>query len=203
MSTNGVEIESKFYVHDLEALEAKLIALGATCSVPRAFEYNLRFDDAQNSLQRERKVLRLRQYDEVRLTFKGPSEERGGAMVRTEFEMVVDDFEAARRFLEALGYRAIIIYEKYRAMWNLDETLITLDELPYGNFIEIEAASPEAIAHLAQKLGLNPKAAIPVNYQTLFERAVKAKNLPAKNLAFREFTGLHITAADLNVLPAD
>ncbi len=203
MSTNDLEIESKFYVRNLKAFETRLVELGATCAVPRAFEYNLRFDDAQNSLQRAHKVLRLRQYDDARLTFKGPSEERGGAMVRTELEMVVDDFAAARRFLEALGYRAVIVYEKYRAIWDLDETLVTLDELPYGNFIEIEAPSPEAIAAVAQKLGLNPQAAIPVNYQTLFERVVKAQNLSAKNLAFDEFKGLQITAADLNVSPAD
>ncbi len=203
MSTNGIEIESKFYVRDLKVLESKLIVLGATCTVPRAFEYNLRFDNSGNSLQRQHKVLRLRQYDEVRLTFKGPSEERGGAMVRPELEMTVDNFDAARRFLEALGYRATIVYEKYRAMWDLGSTLITLDELPYGHFIEIEAESPAVIAELAGKLGLNPTTAIPRSYQSLFERLVKTKNLSARNLAFAEFEGLRITAEDLGVLPAD
>ena len=69
MSANGQEIESKFYVRDLKAIESRLLTLGATCSVPRGFEYNLRFDDAQNSLNRQHKVLRLRKFDDVRLTF--------------------------------------------------------------------------------------------------------------------------------------
>jgi len=203
MSTNGLEIESKFYVRDLKAVEAKLIARGAICAVPRAFEYNLRFDNSGNSLQRQRKVLRLRKFNDVRLTFKGPGERVGGALARTEIELVVDDFDTALKFLESLGYRVAAVYEKYRAMYTLDAILVTLDELPYGHFVEIEGENPEQISKLASELGLKPELAIPASYQGLFEQLKAAKNLRAKNLAFWEFTGLHITAEDLGVLPAD
>jgi adenylate cyclase class 2 len=203
MSANGQEIESKFYVRDLQSVEKKLLALGATCTIPRGFEYNLRFDDAENRLARAHQVLRLRQSDDARLTFKGPGEQRGGAIVRTELEIVVSDFDGARSFLEALGYQAVVIYEKYRSMYELGHTLVTLDELPYGNFVEIEVEKVEAIAEIAQKLGLNTEAAIPNSYLGLFEHVRAAKNLPAKNLAFIEFEDIHITAEDLGVLPAD
>ena len=203
MTHNNQEIESKFYVQDLGAVETRLIALGASCCVPRGFEYNLRFDNHQNSLQRQHKVLRLRKFDDIRLTFKGPGERLGGALSRTEIEVVVNDFDQAQQFLESLGYRVAAVYEKYRAMYTVGSAVIALDELPYGKFVEIEAENPEQINALAVQLGLNPDAAIPASYQGLFEQVKIAKSLPVKNLAFWEFKEIQLTAADLGVEPAD
>ena len=59
-------------------------------------------------------------------------------MSRTEIEFGVDDFAKAKQFLEHLGYQSILVYEKYRTTYELDHAHIMLDELPYGNFIEIE-----------------------------------------------------------------
>jgi adenylate cyclase class 2 len=203
MSTNGLEIESKFYVRNLKAVEVKLLAMGAICTVPRAFEYNLRFDNSGNTLQRQHKVLRLRKFNDVRLTFKGPGERVGGTLARAEIEMVVSDFDTAQQFLESLGYRVAAVYEKYRAMYELGATLITLDELPYGHFVEIEGENPAQIGKLARELGLKPETAIPASYQGLFEQLKATQHLRARNLAFWEFTGLHISAEDLGVTPAD
>jgi adenylate cyclase class 2 len=203
MSNNDQEIESKFYIRDLEAFEVRLKALGATCIVPRGFEYNLRFDNSQENLARQGKVLRLRKFNDIRLTFKGPGERIGGALARTEIELVINDFDAAQKLLEGLGYRVTAVYEKYRAMYKFGTALITLDELPYGKFVEIEGENPEQISQLAQELGLNPKTAIPASYQGLFEQLKATKNLPAKNLAFWEFENIYLTATDLGVEPAD
>ncbi len=203
MSNNNQEIESKFYVRDLASIEARLLALGAACRVPRGFEYNLRYDNAENFLQRERKVLRLRQFDDTRLTFKGPGENIGGALSRAEIELVVDNFENAKLFLAGLGYQVIMIYEKYRAIYELDGALITLDELPYGRFVEIEAGSLEEITTLARKLGLKPKTAIPASYQGLFEQLRKSKNLSIQHLTFEAFAGMQIFPDELGVRIAD
>lgn len=203
MSNTHQEIESKFYVRDLAAIEARLISLGAECSVPRGFEYNLRFDNHGNTLQRSHKVLRLRKFDDIRLTFKGPGERVGGALARTEIELIVNDFDTAVKFLEGLGYHIAAVYEKYRAMYTLGASLVTLDELPYGKFVEIEGENPEEISVLAQKLGLNPAVAIPASYQGLFEHVRETCQLAAKNLAFHEFDGIQLSAADLGVEPAD
>jgi len=203
MSTNHQEIESKFYVRDLPPIENRLLDLGATCRVPRGFEYNLRYDDPEGSLQRERKVLRLRQFDDTRLTFKGPGKNIGGALSRTEIELVVDNFENAKLFLAGLGYQTVMIYEKYRAIYELDGALITLDELPYGRFVEIEAGGLEEITSLARKLGLNPQTAIPASYQGLFEQLRKSKNLSIQHLTFEAFAGLQIFPDELGVRIAD
>ncbi len=203
MTKNNQEIESKFYVRNLPAIEKLLLATGAICLAPRAFEYNLRFDNKENSLERQHKVLRLRKFDDIRLTFKGPGERIGNALSREEIELVVNDFDQAQKFLEGLGYRVAAIYEKYRAMYRTGTSLVTLDELPYGNFVEIEAESPDEIKDIALQLKLNPDAAIPSSYQGLFEQVKSTKNLPVKNLAFWEFEKIHITPIDLGVEPAD
>jgi adenylate cyclase class 2 len=203
MSTNHLEIESKFYIRNLEVIEARLKALGAICIVPRGFEYNLRFDNSRDNLRRQGKVLRLRKSDDIRMTFKGPGERVGGALSRTEIELVVNDFDTAQKLLEGLGYRVSAVYEKYRAMYELGTALVTLDELPYGKFVEIEGENPEQISELARKLGLNPETAIPASYQGLFEQLKASKNLPAKNLTFWEFENIYLTATDLGVEPAD
>lgn len=203
MSHENQEIEAKFYVHTLAPVEARLQALGAVCKVPRGFEYNLRYDDDAGSLRAAHKVLRLRKFDDVRLTFKGPGEALVGALARTEIELIVQDFDTAQKFLEGLGYHVTAVYEKYRAMYSLAQALITLDELPYGNFVEIEAVNAETIRKLAKKLGLNPEAAIPASYQGLFEQVKAVKNLPAKNLVFGEFETIRLSAADLGVEPAE
>ena len=57
---------------------------------------------------------------------------------RQEIEFAVEDFETAKKFLEALGYVQIVIYEKFRTIYELKDSHIMLDELPYGEFVEIE-----------------------------------------------------------------
>lgn len=203
MSNNNQEIESKYYVRDLAAIEAKLKLLGAVCVSERAFEYNLRFDDQRGSLRPQGRVLRLRKSDDIRLTYKGAGERVGGALVRKEIEIVVSDFDATQQLLEQLGYRVAAVYEKYRSMYKFETFLITLDELPYGKFIEIEGENPEKISEFTKKLGLNPQASIPNSYQGLFDQLKATMNLPAKNLAFWEFENIYLTAEDLGVEPAD
>ena len=203
MSANEREIEAKFLVQSLDVIEQRLLSLGADLLVPRQFEYNLRYDDPKNSLRHEGKVLRLRRYNYTRMTFKGPGVREDGVLSRSEIEIIIDDFEAACCLLEGLGYHASIVYEKYRAMYQLQGRLITLDELPYGTFIEIEGNSPEDVRQFAQKLGLNPQAAIATSYNGLFDRICASRQLTLKNISFSEFEGLQITPEDMRARFAD
>ncbi|NCP86454.1 class IV adenylate cyclase [bacterium] len=198
-----LEIESKFYVHNLPAIEARLKTLGAVCRVPRQLETNLRFDDAQNRLQTERNVLRLRRYDEARLTFKSGKTSANGVATRQEIEVSVSDFEQTRALLEGLGFRVFFTYEKYRAMYELEAASITLDELPFGNFVEIEAETPAEIARLAQRLGLNPAAASAESYHGLFQHLKSARGLTARDLTFDTFSHQIFAPSDMKVTLAD
>ena len=138
MNQNQQEIEAKFFINDLGRLQELLVRHGAECVQERVFEINLRFDTPDRQLSRGQRVLRLRRDQHSRLTYKGPADPNQSIAVRTEIEFRVSDFEAARNFLEALGYQVIVHYEKYRTSYRLNDVELMLDEMPYGTFAEIE-----------------------------------------------------------------
>ena len=197
------ELEVKFFIADLAGLEARLQAAGANLAQPRSHEINLRFDTPSGDLTRTSRVLRLRQDTAARLTYKGPSESQAGVRVRQELEFTVGDFDAARAFLEALGYQVSMIYEKYRATYDLQGVHVTLDELPYGNFAEIEGPDSVSIHNVNQSLDLDWEARIAFSYTVLFDQLRSTLGLAFRDLTFDNFQDLNISPAALNVRPAD
>ncbi len=197
------EIEAKFYVKDLKQIEARLHNLKARLKQARIHETNIRFDTPNHDLHREQRVLRLRQDDKVRMTYKDASKNEQGVLNRMEIEFVVEDFERAKRLLEALGYEKSLFYEKYRTTYELDNTYVMLDELPMGSFIEIEGESIDSIREIGRKLGLKWDTAISTSYSALFERVRKAKAAQIEDLSFENFEGMEVTKDELGVQPAD
>ena len=197
------EIEVKYYIADLPALEAKLKRLNAHLVQPRTHEVNLRFDTADEVLKSSFKVLRLRQDKAARLTYKGPSQYQEGARLRQEIEFEVSDFAAARRLLEALGYQVSMMYEKYRAAYELDGVEITLDEMPYGNFAELEGPDTKSLRIVNEKLGLDWETRAAESYTTLFDRLRETMGLAFSDLSFENFRSLNVSPAELELRPAD
>jgi adenylate cyclase class 2 len=177
--------------------------LGGELVQSRVHEVNLRFDTPDSGLTRSFQVLRLRQDIKARLTYKGPGETVGGVRARREIEFTVGDFYAARSFLEALGYEISLMYEKYRATFALDGVLVTLDEMPYGFFAELEGPDAGSIQSLARKLGVDWEARIVESYTFLFERVRSALGLTFRDLSFENFTGIAVQPEALGVIPAD
>jgi adenylate cyclase class 2 len=203
MSTGGQEREIKLYVLHLDRLVRRLQELQARLGQPRVLETNLRFDLPDGSLRAAGRVLRLRRDTQARLTYKGAGQNDQGILDREELEFVVDDFEKARKFLEALGYQQSMVYEKYRTTYELENVDIMLDELPYGKFVEIEGETNEQIQAVAQKLHLDESAAINNSYTGLFENIRKTLELPFRDLTFENFKDIQTTADDLGVRAAD
>ena len=200
---NGQETEVKFYVRDLKQVEERIRALGGHLVQARVYEVNLRYDLPDGSLRREGKVLRLRQDERVRLTFKGPSQRSDGVLSRAEFETALDDFENGRKILEALGFLPVATYEKYRSTYDLGELHIMLDELPYGDFVEIEGPDVPALQQASKELGLDFSAAIPASYLALFESLCQQRELDPAQLTFAALNGLQVEPEELSVRPAD
>ncbi len=197
------ELEVKFFVLDLAEVERRLLELGAAPSQARTLEVNLRFDSAAGELAQSLRVLRLRKDTATRLTYKGPAQSYGGARLRPEIEFEVSDFEAAQAFLEALGYQVVVVYEKYRAMYELAGVHVTLDEMPYGNFVEIEGPDPVSLQIVNRKLALDWQAQVPGSYTSIFERLKAEQGYNFRDLTFENFQGIAITAEMLHVTPAD
>lgn len=203
MPANNTEIETKFFVHNLERVKLRLHDLGAQVVQKRVHEKNLRFDLPDGSLRRTYRVLRLRQDENAILTYKGPGSMQDGIRAREELEVTVSDFDTARLIIEALGYQVQMFYEKFRETYALEGAHIMLDEMPYGNFVEIEGSTNAQIFEIADKLLLDKTAAICESYQLLFDRLRASRNLPFTNLSFENFAGLNISPAEMGITPAD
>ena len=203
MNQNQQEIEAKFFIKDLGKLQELLVRSGARCVQERVFEINLRFDKPDRQLSLGQQVLRLRKDHHSRLTYKGPADPNQSIAVRKEIEFRVSDFEAARSFLEALGYQVIVHYEKYRTSFSLDDVEIMLDEMPYGTFAEIEGPGTDSVQKAAELLNLRWETSCKESYLMLFDRLKARFGLKARNLSFEEFEGCQFTAADFNLMAAD
>ena len=179
----SVEHEAKFALDDRAALEARLRE-GGRLRTPWHFESNTVYD-RDGELGRARRLLRLRRAMSATLTFKEPApEQASGVKSRLERECRVDSPEAMDAILRGLGYAPRLTYEKFRCVWDFGGASLFLDIVPFGQFLEIEAA-PEAIPALALSLGLDPDAAIGASYHALHRAWRAAQGLaPAEDFTF-------------------
>lgn len=209
MGETNQETEAKFYVQDLNRITARLHGLQANLIQPRVFETNIRFDLPDASLRSQRRVLRLRRDTDARLTYKDPSQNEQGVLSRREIEFIVGDFDKAKQFLEALGYQPVFFYEKFRTTYRLIQTSevlahIMLDELPYGNFVEIEGDTVQQIQEIARMLNLKWETTIGKSYNALFEGLCQIRTeLDPTQLSFNALNDLNIKAEELSVQAAD
>jgi len=192
-ASDNREKEIKFFISDPLQMRDHILAHGARLQKERLFEVNLRFDTSQQSLRASHQVLRLRQDDHVRLTYKDQSEFSEGIADRRELEITVSDFETTQSILQALGFEVFMVYEKYRTTFTLDQCEIVIDEMPFGNFIEIEGSSADAIRAVALLLALDWEKRITTSYLDLFFTIKTTHNLNVNNLVFSEFEGFHFS----------
>jgi adenylate cyclase class 2 len=188
------EIEVKFALPHLADLRTRLLRLGAHQLSPRTLEVNLRFDDPAGKLAEAGQVLRLRRDRAAHLTYKAPGpvpEER------LEIDLEIDSLEAGQRLLEALGYRLVAAYEKYREVFRLEQGLVMLDDLPFGHFVEIEAGSISRLKRLAAALDLAWERRITVSYLDLFRGLQGYPRAGAQAATFEDWDGLAIPSHDL------
>ncbi len=203
MRTEAGELEVKFYLSKRKALEEKLASKGGRLVESRVYEVNLRFDTPDLSLLARGELLRLRQDNKARLTYKGAGSELGGARLRQELEITVSDFDITRELLEALGYKVYTMYEKYRTTYAWADVELAFDELPTGEFLEIEGPDGETIRSAAGQLGLAWDRRILDSYTVLFERSRSRLGFDFRDLSFKNFEGLVVTPEVLGVAYAD
>ncbi len=183
---NKIESEVKFLITDKNIIRKKILNLGAE-NQGEVFEYNILFDDKNDSLFHKKNMLRLRRDKRNRLTLKIPPENKN-VEVKTfkELEVDVDNFDTMTEILNSLGLFPKIIYEKYRETLLLNDSIFCIDSMPFGNFLEIEANEQE-IRPLSSKIGLCwPKRSI-LNYFEIFEIIKDKCMLSFSDITFKNF----------------
>jgi len=181
------EVEVKFRIDSTDSFVSRLKEIGAV-KVDDGFERNLKFDK-NNEMKNSKELLRLRSYGKkADITHKKKVEHPRGDefKVRDETIVNIDSFERGKKLLEALGFSQVGTYEKQRQTWELGESGILIDTMPFlGKFIEIEG-SEEDIEEIAGKLGLEMKDAITNDYVSLFEEYCRENGISGKNMVFSE-----------------
>ena len=203
--TNHLEIEVKFYLKDLDSMRKQILALGAE-SEKRVFETNIRFEDADKTLIKKKSLLRLRKDTKTTLTFKSvPDIKDSEFKILNEIEVEVNDFSLMSLILESLGFHNEQAYEKWRESFTIDGTILCLDTLPYGNFLEIEGKK-ENIKELASRLDLKWNKKIILNYLEIFSIIKRQLDLPFSDITFVNFNNIDIdlagVLAQINIIPA-
>jgi adenylate cyclase, class 2 len=188
---NNTETEIKLYTPDHAPILQKMHQLGARLAYPRVLETNLRYENATDTLTPQGIVLRLRQDNRARLTYKDGGTISDGIITRQELEVEVSDLQIMHLILERLGFRVALKYEKYRTTYDYYGAEIVVDELPFGNFVEIEG-DIETIEGIVKTLGLSQAKRYAESYTKLFTQVKQALGLTFNDLSFENFQGISI-----------
>lgn len=179
------EVEIKFLVDDINSLEQQLRAAGFQQRTPPTHELNTLYDLPGDKLRQKGEILRIRKYgNKWKLTHKSKGA-AGRHKVRVERETSLGDGEQMDGLLQALGYKPVFIYEKFRAEWTDGQGEVVVDRTPIGNIAEIEG-TPEWIDATAAMLGIPHERYITASYGALFEDWRKQSRSKARNMTFSE-----------------
>ena len=180
-----VEREIKLRVRDLRRVRSALRRVGFRVSERRVFEVNEVLDTAEGSLRQGGRLLRLRRAGKaVTLTFKGP-QRVGKHKEREEVETGVEDFEAALRVFEGVGFRRVFRYEKFRTEFQRkgEAGKVMLDNTPLGIFIELEGPA-YWIDRVATELGYSANDYVTASYGALYFEDCEKKGIRAADMVF-------------------
>jgi len=205
-TSNDREIEVKFYLLNPQKFAKSLDEKGAILAQPRVNEWNLRFDSLNHGLSSTGQVLRLRKDQTSRLTYKSEALMNEEVTDRQELEVEVSSFDTMRKILEVLGYSVFVMYEKFRTTWHWMDCEVTLDEMPFGNFCEIEASDPGKIRSVVESLDLHWDARILTSYLGIFTMLKNSGKIKVENLVFSSFEKIKISPSDfeaVNIHPGD
>jgi adenylate cyclase class 2 len=102
--------------------------------------------------------------------------------------------------LERIGLEPVQVYEKYRETYEMENVEIVIDQMPFGDFVELEGEERD-IRETAGKLGLDWRERILANYLSLMAKAKDFYQLTFDDLTFDNFTDLNVSMAE--VIKAD
>lgn len=181
------EIEIKLALESAAEGRRRLEAGGFRPVKPRVFEDNLLFDTPERRLRAAGSLLRLRQAgDAAALTYKGPATFEKHKS-REELEIQLSDALLAARLLERLGFEPVFRYQKYRTEYAERDGhgVVTLDETPIGDFLELEGA-PEWIDRTAARFGFREADYITASYAGLYFEWCRERGLQPAGMVFRD-----------------
>src|SRR3954447_21745869 len=177
------EIEVKFALKDRNDLVRKLHDIGGQRLYPETFEDNIVLD-RRGELRTKGALLRVRRFGKYSIaTYKGPMSIEAGVKSREEVQTGVESFELAIKIFDALGFKPVFRYQKFREVWRLRDVEVVLDRTPIGEYFEIEGPI-DTIRTIAAELGMSMDNAIRQTYADLYRQARRTRSDLGENMVF-------------------
>jgi len=171
----NIEIEIKVEIDNLENFISKLLKTNAKF-LGRDFQRTVRMETPNMDLEKKKLFLRVRSGFGNIVTLKVKNKDNKNFMQRDEYETEVKDIDTLSEIFSILGFSKRLILEKYRVNFLFKEVKISIDELPFGIYVELEG-DENYINEVAEELGLDTTKGITVTYWDLFEDYKKQKNI--------------------------
>jgi adenylate cyclase, class 2 len=179
----SLEREVKLRFDTPEAAREAVARTGATRLHARRLQEDALLDMADETLRRQRCVLRVRNEGQRSLiTYKG-APQPGPMKLREELETVVADGDLIRQVFERLGLHVWFRYEKWREEFSHEDVVIAIDETPVGTFVEVEGTA-DGIAATAAAMGKGPADYILDSYHRLFLQNREALGFTGHDMVF-------------------
>lgn len=181
MSVKNYEFEIKFKIRKPNIIRKFLKNQGAQF-LGKAFERTTRFDTPNKNLEEKGYFLRIRTGFKNTITFKRKIKNKKFRK-REEIELEISDPQKMEEILKNLGFTKVLIMEKYREKWWLNNIEIVIDKLPMGIFIEFEGKE-RAIKEMVEILGLNFEDRIMGTYWDIWREFSEKKGIKDENITF-------------------
>uniref|UniRef100_A0A7C3MBQ7 Class IV adenylate cyclase n=1 Tax=Archaeoglobus fulgidus TaxID=2234 RepID=A0A7C3MBQ7_ARCFL len=164
-----MEVEVKFpYSRDAEEKVRKIAK-----PVAEKFEHDVYFSHPCRDFALTDEAIRIRRDAEgITLTYKGPKVD-AETKSREEIKVRVDDFDAASRIFEKLGFKPVAEVKKIRRIYGFEDAIICIDDVEgLGKFVEIEIEAEnlevkEKVFQIARLLGYSKNDSIRESYLEL------------------------------------
>ena len=142
-----------------------------------ALERTVRFDTKNLDYEKNGKFIRCRSGFNNTITLKEKiNDTTSGVRARKETEFEIEDMDKMEYILQALGLDYKRTMEKYRQQWRMNNVSITIDELCFGVYMEIEGEEAQ-IYKACEILGIDPNSKILVTYWDLWQEISDSKDI--------------------------
>ncbi len=179
-----IEKEIKIKVIEYKVLLVKLLKNGAVI-LNKSKEKTIRLDTPDMDLENRGVFLRVRSGSNNTITMKEKIGEDKNVRSRKETEFEISDVDQMAYILEKLGFTFSRIMEKYRINLQYKGAILSIDDMPFGMYLEIEGTE-EQIETITVELGYSADDKVLGTYWDVFEEYKKENNLTGENIVFPE-----------------
>lgn len=177
-----IEKELKFKIKDLSGLIDYLKKQGAVV-LNKSKEKTVRLDTLNQDLEKRGVFLRVRAGSKNTITLKEKIGEDKNVRKRKETEFEIQDIEAMTYILGKLGFDYPRTMEKYRINLEYKGAKLSIDELFFGLYLEIEGEE-NTIEAISKELGFNSEDKIIGTYWDILEEYNKVHKTTKKDIVF-------------------